>query len=136
MADVNSLTATGNLVADPQTTKTADGYEFVEAKIAVNGIKQGDVLWLGLAAFGKTGETLMKYGHKGKKIGVTGAIKLKTWDKRDGGTGAQVSMSVSSLTLMGSKKDSVEQPASPAPTIPSPCPGDYDTESDDSDIPF
>lgn len=76
---------------------------------------QQRTLWIGCALWGERGEKLAPYLTKGKPIAVTGDVDLRTYETRDGKSGAEITLNVQRVTLLG--KGEAKGPAS-APANP------------------
>ncbi len=58
-------------------------------------------LWIGCALWGERAEKLAQYLTKGTAVTVSGDVDLRTYDKKDGTTGAEITCNVQRLTLQG-----------------------------------
>ena len=85
MANLNSVTLTGNTTKDVDHRTTQSGTEVANVTIAVNGFKEGDTSFIDLVLFGKTAEVASKYISKGQQIGVTGRLKQESWEDKTSG---------------------------------------------------
>ena len=85
MANLNSVTLTGNTTKDVDRRTTQSGTEMANITIAVNGFKEGDTSFVDLLMFGKTAEVASKYISKGQQIGVTGRLKQESWEDKTSG---------------------------------------------------
>ena len=65
MADLATITMTGRLTRDPETTQ-ANKYSVVKFAIAVNGFKKEDVSFFDCEAWGKVSEIVQQYCAKGR----------------------------------------------------------------------
>ena len=81
MANLNSVTLTGNLTKDIELRTTQSGTNVANATIAVNGYKEDDTSFIDLVLFGKTAETAAKYTTKGQQIGVSGRLQQRSYEK-------------------------------------------------------
>lgn len=86
---MNKVILVGNMVADPEYTKTASGIDVCRFRLAVQrkfknekGEYESDFLsivtWRGSAEF------VSKYARKGNKLGVTGTLQTRNYEARDG----------------------------------------------------
>jgi single-strand DNA-binding protein len=71
----------------------------------------------------------VQYLTKGKQIAVSGDIGLRTYERKDGKGGAELTLNVQRLTLMGGGSEAAPKAAS------SPAPAAQEQDFDD-DIPF
>ena len=81
MANLNDCSFIGNLVAEPEMRYTSGGDAVTNFKIAVNGYKEGDVLFLPVKAWKKTAETCAEYLKKGSKVYVKGRLDISEYEK-------------------------------------------------------
>ncbi len=109
MADLSTITMTGRLTRDPETTQ-ANKYSVVKFAIAVNGFKKEDVSFFDCEAWGKVGEIVQQYCAKGKQIAIAGSIRIDRWQDKDGNNRSKPIVNVRDMTLLGSKDDSNEAP--------------------------
>jgi single-strand DNA-binding protein len=105
MADLATITMTGRLTRDPETTQ-ANKYSVVKFAIAVNGFKKEDVSFFDCEAWGKVGEIVQQYCAKGKQIAIGGTIRIDRWQDKDGNNRSKPIVNVRDITLLGSKDDS------------------------------
>ncbi len=82
----------GNLSRDPEMRATPSGAQACGFTVAVNrgfrgtdGSLQETVSFLDCTAWGKTGETINQYMHKGSAILVSGRIEQHSWDDKTSG---------------------------------------------------
>lgn len=85
MANLNSVSLTGNTTKDVDQRTTQSGTEVANVTIAVNGFKEGDTSFIDLVLFGKTAEVASKYVSKGQAIGITGRLKQESWEDKSSG---------------------------------------------------
>lgn len=81
---MNNVTLMGRLTRDPQDGFTS---EVVKFNVAVNRkYRKGDFTadFIPCTAFGKTGEIVKEYFHKGNRIGVQGRIQTGSYEGKDG----------------------------------------------------
>lgn len=109
MADLATITMTGRLTRDPETTQV-NKYSVVKFAIAVNGFKKEDVSFFDCEAWGKVGELVQQYCAKGKQIAIGGTIRIDRWQDKDGNNRSKPILNVRDITLLGSKDDSNEAP--------------------------
>lgn len=104
---INSITLVGRVGGDPDVRYFDSGSVKCRISLAVDRATKDDRPdWFNLELWGKDAEVAANYVRKGKLIGVTGYIKIDTWQDR--ATGAQRSspvISVNSFRMLGSKRD-------------------------------
>lgn len=104
---VNVCTFVGNLTRDAETKSVGEN-EVASFSIAVNGRKDGEVLFLDCDYWrpGQVAEWLVR----GKTIAVTGSLKSRTYEK-DGQKRTHIGLQVRELTLLGGARERQEEPA-------------------------
>jgi len=91
-----NVTAVGNLASDPVQKETAKGTKVTSFDCAV---------------WGNRGDVIANYVKKGNQITVVGRGKLKTFERRDGSTGASIEINVDNFTLPVRSRDFEAIPA-------------------------
>lgn len=119
MPSYNKSILLGHLARDPETREFASGNTVTEMNVAVNrkyndrdGNQQEEVAFVGVKAFGKTGEAVAKHFHKGKPILVEGRIAQDNWEDRE--TGAKRSKTyvvMERFEFVGDKRAADSPPA-------------------------
>ena len=75
----------GNLTRDPELKFIpSSGMAICDISVAVNGMKDDDVSFIDVTAFGKTAEAVANYTKKGSKIAVTYYLKQERWENKEG----------------------------------------------------
>jgi len=104
---INSITLVGRVGADPEVRYFDSGKVVCNLTLAVNRpARDAQPDWFRLEIWDKTAEVAANYVRKGGLIGVTGYLKIDTWQDRN--TGVQRSspvIRVDTLRLLGSKQD-------------------------------
>ena len=106
---MNKVILVGNLVRDPELSKTNNGTAVCNFSIAVNrdytnadGERDADffniTVWRGRA------ETCGKYLKKGSKAAVTGSIQTRTYDAQDGSKRYVTEIVAEEVEFVGSKQ--------------------------------
>lgn len=108
MSDLNTFNCTGRLGANAESRSTAGGTAVWSARIAVGygyGENKG-TNWLTVLVFGKRAEGLGKLNlEKGAQIAVSGELRVREYDKKDGSKGTSVEVNANEIHLIGSKPD-------------------------------
>ncbi|MGB3571337.1 MAG: single-stranded DNA-binding protein [Phormidesmis sp.] len=105
---VNIVTLVGRVGRDPEIRYFESGNVLAKCGLAVNRrTKNNDQPdWFNLEIWGKTAEIAANYVRKGSLIGVTGSLKLDSWqDRATGATRTSPVIRVNQLDLLGSKRD-------------------------------
>ena len=118
MADINNVCLTGRLGQDTDMRITPAGKATVSASLAVSGFSKDKTDWIRLVVWEKTAEIMNQYCKKGDQIGVTGRLQVRDYQAQDGTKRTATEVVVSSLTLLGGKKDSTpRQQEAPRPQV-------------------
>lgn len=106
MSDLNNYSFTGRLGNAAELKYTASGTPIWNASVGV-GYGYGDnrgTNWIRVQVFGKRAESLGKLDlAKGAAVGVTGELRVRTYDTRDGGKGTSVEVVAQDVALLGGR---------------------------------
>src|SRR5262245_9076431 len=123
MASLNKVLLMGNLTADPEMRYAAGGGGggaggrgeggggVCKLRLAVNrkwrnqaGEMQDEVLYVDVAAFGRTAENCAEYLRKGRPVFVEGRLKLNEWQDRESGQKrSKIEVVAESVQFLGSR---------------------------------
>ncbi len=106
--DLNVVHLVGRVGGDPDVKYFESGAVRCTLTLAVDRRTRNNDQpdWFNLELWGKTAEVAANYVRKGKQIGVTGSLKIESWQDRN--TQAKRSkpvIKVDRLDLLGSKRD-------------------------------
>jgi len=108
----NKIILAGNLTRDIEVRYTQSGAAIGNTAIATTrkfksqtGEQKEEVLFVDITFFGRTAEVANQYLRKGSKILVDGRLKLDQWTAQDGSKRSKHSVTVESMTMLGSKGD-------------------------------
>ncbi len=163
----NKIILAGNLTRDIEVRYTQSGAAIGNTAIATSrkfksqtGEQKEEVLFVDITFFGRTAEIANQYLRKGSKILVDGRLKLDQWTAQDGSKRSKHSVTVESMTMLGSKGEdqqggyatpagdtysqptpsqsapSYNAPAQPAPTQKSPESNIPEIDINEDEIPF
>ena len=89
--NINRITITGNLVADPTLRNTDSGTPVASATIANNefyndgeGERQQVTTFVDVTVWGKSGENFASLAKKGQEIIIEGQLRRNDWESEDG----------------------------------------------------
>jgi single-strand DNA-binding protein len=103
---MNIYSFTGRLARDSETRFTQGGMAICSFTVAVDygfGENKG-TNWLRCSLFGKRAEGgLPKYLVKGTQVAITGELRIREYDDKDGNKRTSVDVSVDKLDLIGSR---------------------------------
>lgn len=92
MASVNIVILLGNITRDIEVRYTPKGTAVAQIGLAINKVwyddnnnKKEEVTFVDVTLWGKNAENCAKFCRKGFPIHIEGALKLETWDDREGG---------------------------------------------------
>ena len=109
MSDLNSYSFTGRLGNPAELKYTASGTAIWTASIGV-GYGYGDnkgTNWIRVQVFGKRAESLGKLDlDKGAAVGITGELRVRQYETRDGNKGTSVEVVAQDVVLLGKRQDS------------------------------
>lgn len=93
--------------------------------------------WVTLSLFGKRAEKLSEYLTKGKQLYiVANDVHLRTYEKKDGGTGVELRGRVEDVQFVGSKDDYKEEERTTQQQASASSPHKEGIAGLDDDIPF
>jgi|SRR5690606_5558035 len=103
MAGETTITLVGNLTRDPELRFTPSGAAVADFTVAstartfdrqTNEWKDGDTLFIRCSAWRQLAENVAGSLTKGTRVIVTGALKVREYERQDGGRGTSVEMTV------------------------------------------
>ena len=100
-----ATTISGNLGADPELRFTKSGVAFVKLRVAVTERKKqadgtwtdGDTLWMDVSAWNNLAENCAESLSKGSRVIVTGNLKPRTFEKKDGTIGTAIELEATDI---------------------------------------
>ena len=104
--DINRVLLIGRLTRDPDLKTTQGGTSVASFSMANNrsytsqNEKKEQVSFFNCIAWGKLGETISKYVHKGDKIAVEGRLQQRSWEK-DGQKHSTVEVVIDNVQFLG-----------------------------------
>jgi single-strand DNA-binding protein len=133
----NKIILAGNLTRDIEVKYTQSGAAIGNTAIATtrkfksqSGEQKEEVLFVDITFFGRTAEVANQYLRKGSKLLVDVRLKLDQWTAQDGSKRSKHSVTVESMTMLGSKGDNEGGGYNNAPagdTYAQPAPSSYGT---------
>ena len=104
---MNKLTIIGNLTRDPELRTTSAGINVCDFTVAVNrrarrdaqaGQQEAD--FFRVSAWRQLGENCAKYLAKGRKVAVTGSVRVRTYQASDGTTRASLEVQADDVEFL------------------------------------
>jgi len=139
---MNLYNFTGRLGKDSETKFTPGGMAICSFSVAVDygyGENKG-TNWIRCSLFGKRAEgKLPQYLVKGAQVAVSGELRIREYDDKDGVKRTSVEVSVDKLDLIGGNKDGQQGNSAPQPQSNKPVQNDPfadNCQPVDGDVPF
>jgi single-strand DNA-binding protein len=138
---MNQLNAIGNLGADPETRFTKSGKAVSSFRMAITS-GWGDnekTTWINCVVWGREDKPhgLIPYLQKGTKVGITGEIVLREFDRNDGTKGQSLDVIVRNFQPLSGQRDPDQAQRSPAESMPEKMTAEeIHNGGMDDDIPF
>lgn len=92
---MNTITITGNLVADPERVTYAEDKVLANLRIANNELVAGESVLNGffdVTVFGNTAENALQSLKKGDQVIVIGRLNQTTFEREDGSKGSRTKL--------------------------------------------
>lgn len=121
----------GRLTKDPELRTTQSGKSVSSFSLAVKRIPEG-VDFIDCVAWNRAAEIVTKYAKKGHRLAVTGQMRNRTYEDRDGRKVTKSECVIDTLELLEHKSDNTSE--TPAET-PAETPR-FEPIPDDGDLPF
>ncbi|GAB1545278.1 hypothetical protein NUACC21_79540 [Scytonema sp. NUACC21] len=104
---LNCVNLVGRVGADPEIRFFESGCVKTTLSLAVRRrVKDAPPDWFSIELWGKTAEIAVNYIRKGDQIGVTGYLKIETWNDNTTGTlRSKPVVNANQLYLLGSRQD-------------------------------
>jgi single-strand DNA-binding protein len=100
---INNVTMIGRLTRDPELRYTSSGTSVASFNIAFNDkyLDNEKTYFFNCIAWGKLGETIVKYFKKGEQIPISGKLTQRSWDDKAGNKRSTVEIQVSDIHFIG-----------------------------------
>lgn len=109
MADLNSISVTGNLTKDADFKTLPSGKHILECNVACN-TGYGDykrTIFFKVQQWGDSGERVAQYLTKGSKVACSGELQMQEWQsKQDGQLHTTAVISTNNIQIIQTKRDS------------------------------
>lgn len=132
---MNKCFIVGNLTRDPDSRVTSSGISVTSFTVAVNRRRraegQPEADFFRVTAWRQLGENCQKYLSKGRKVAVTGAVSVSTYQGNDGATRASLELTADDVEFLTPKGDQDKAAGGYAEPIPQ----GYETVDED-ELPF
>lgn len=101
---MNSVTLVGRLTKDPEL-KGSDAKKVCQLRLAENGGRKENVLYIDVAAFGRQGEVCAEHLSKGRLVAVGGRLRLSEWEAKDGSKRSRHSIVADRVEFLGERQN-------------------------------
>ena len=157
MPSVNKVILIGNLTRDPEVRYTPKGTAVADIGMAMNrswtppdgGERREEVTFVTVTFWGRQAEVAGEYLKKGRPVYIEGRLQMDSWDdKNTGEKRTKLKIVGEQMQLLGSRdgggggsssqqREESSQSNQSAPQSPAENDGaQFETDSDDDDIPF
>jgi single-strand DNA-binding protein len=116
---MNSVTLIGNLTRDPEMKENGDT-KICQLRLAEsNGSKSKEgPVFIDVAAFGRQAETCGQYLSKGRQVAVSGRLRFREWDAKDGSKRSEHSVVADRVQFLPGGQKGKSESASVEEAIP------------------
>lgn len=111
-ASLNKAMIIGNITKDIELKNTTNGQQVCSFGVATNrswknkdGEKQEEVEFHNVVAWGKLAEIIDRYLKKGSKVYISGRLKTREWEGKDGNKGRVTEIIAEDLVMLNSNKE-------------------------------
>ena len=142
---MNKIFIVGNLTRDPELRTTQSGVSVCSFTVAVNkrlgaDAKHPEADYFRVTAWRGLGENCAKFLAKGRKVAVTGAVSVSTYEGKDG-TKATLEVTADDVEFLTPKSESAENPTvaeleGKADDLPKSDVNGFVQVDDDDELPF
>lgn len=144
MSSFQQVTLLGNVGRDPEVRYSSNGNAIANLSVATSrkwksqdGERHEETEWHRLTAFGRQAEIIGEYVRKGNRLFITGYLKTRKWEDKDGVERYTTEIIVENFQLLdrndGEQSEPVERPAAKPAAKPK---QQALPDADDEDIPF
>ena len=119
---MNKLFIVGNLTRDPELRSTPAGDSVCDFTVAVNRRGRRDAQnaqpeadFFRVSAWRALGENCQKYLAKGRKVAVTGSVRVRTYQASDGSTRASLEVQADDVEFLSPRGETEGSAAGYAP---------------------
>jgi single-strand DNA-binding protein len=106
--NINRVTITGNLGADPELRQTPNGAAVTDVRVAIGGReKRGDdwidrTEWVTVTIWGARAEAFCQHMSKGSPVAIDGHLRYEQWEK-DGQTRSALKIVADDIQFLPSR---------------------------------
>ena len=122
---INNATLIGRLGKDPELKQMPSGDSVCNFSMATSekwttkdGEKKESVEWHNIVVYKKLADICARYLFTGSLVYVSGKLKTRSWEKKDGSKGYSTEIVCDDMRMLGSKENG-EKIETPTPKAPS-----------------
>ena len=111
--NINRVTITGNLTADPDLRSTGGGTPVCSLRVAVNGRRKdqsGNWVdkpnYFNVVVWGAQGQNCANYLSKGRPVAVDGRLDWREWQDKEGNKRQSIEIVADTVQFLGSRDGS------------------------------
>lgn len=117
----NKVILMGNLTRDVEVRTTASGQSVANFSLAISrswrgqdGQQQDQTSFINCVAWGKVGDIIAQYVHKGSPLLVSGRLDQRSYQDKDGNKRSAVEVVVEDFNFVGSGRSDNSSPSVPS----------------------
>ena len=117
----NKVILRGNLTRDVEVRTTASGQSVANFSLAISrswrgqdGQQQDQTSFINCVAWGKVGDIIAQYVHKGSPLLVSGRLDQRSYQDKDGNKRSAVEVVVEDFNFVGSGRSDNSSPSAPS----------------------
>lgn len=119
---MNIITTVGYLTADPTLSTTPNGQQACKFRLGANNKRRDEnnnnmTNFYNCTAWGKTGETISKFFHKGSRIMVSGDLTIRDYVDKNGAPRVSIDIDVRDWDFGERGQAQQNQPAQQVPQV-------------------
>lgn len=111
--NINRVTVTGNLTADPSLNTLPSGTTVCDLRVAVNGRRKDNESgqwvdkpnYFNVKVWGAQGENAAKYLSKGRPVAVDGRLDWREWQDKEGNKRQSVDIIADTVQFLGGRDE-------------------------------
>jgi single-strand DNA-binding protein len=106
MNNINRVTITGNLTADPELRSLPSGNSLCKLRVACNTRRKEDGEWVDkpnyfdVTVWGAQGENAARFLSKGRPVAVDGRLEWREWETQDGSKRQAVDITADNIQFL------------------------------------
>ena len=123
---MNRVTLVGNLTVDPEFKELAGDKMVCKLRLALNGYKKDETIYVDVDAWGKLASVCNEYLSKGSKVAIDGRLALNQWETSEGEKRQKLYVVADQIDFMSSRGETSTKKSSSSGK----------NEEDDDEVPF